>query len=145
MSTSIPWRKFIFFTLIILSSFIGFNNGQEMKNINTVNYQDRIQTKGMVSNCQSNSDEYCYLTEAVELILFGEKKNKTDIDTFLDMLRDNDTLDSVLQRGLHKLYLFAQDNPTLVPGEIGKRQKSIRLRELVVFLFQVTLTSYFEI
>jgi hypothetical protein len=145
MSTSIPWSKFIFSTLIILSSYLGFNNGQEMKDINIVNYQDGIQTKGMVSNCQPNSDEYCYLTEAVELILFGEKKNKTDIDTFLDMLRDNDTLDSVLQRGLEKLYSFAQDNPTLVPGEIGKRQKSIRLRELVVFLFQVTLTSYFKI
>jgi hypothetical protein len=139
MSTPILWMKFIFFTLIILISFIELNNGQEATNINMVNqpvnYQDRFQIKDMVSNCQPESDQYCYLTEAVELILFGEKKNKTDIDEFLDNLHDNDTLDSVLQLGLEQLYLFAQDNPTLVPGEIEKETKTNKIERTFLFFF----------
>jgi hypothetical protein len=140
MSTPIIlWMKFIFFTLIILISFIELNNGQEATNINMVNqpenYQDRFQIKDMVNNCQPENDQYCYLTEAVELILFGEKKNKTDIDEFLDNLHDNDTLDSVLQLGLEQLYLFAQDNPTLVPGEIEKETKTNKIERTFLFFF----------
>jgi hypothetical protein len=135
--------------LIILISFIEFNNGQEMKNINTANQlvdsEGRIETNGMVSNCQPNSDEYCYLTEAIDLILFGEKKNKTDIDRFLDILQDNDTLDSVFQLGLHQLHLFAQNNPTLIPGEIERKTKINKIDRIFCFLFQVILTSYFKI
>ncbi len=117
-----PWMKFIFFTLIILIFFIELNDGQEMKNIKTMrrrgNSTNKIQIKDMVSNCQSNSDEYCYLTEAIELILFGERKNETYIDEFLDILLDNGTLDSVFQFGLEQLHLFAQNNSNLMPGMI---------------------------
>lgn len=97
MSTIISWMKFIFFIFLVK-----LNDGQ-----------DSI----MVSNCQSNSDEYCYLTEAIDLILFGNKNNQSDIDKFLDMLNDNDTLDSVLQLGVLQLYRFAQNNPELMPSE----------------------------
>jgi len=138
MSTPILWMKFIFFILIILIYFIELNNGQEVTNINMVNqpvnYQDRFQTKDMVSNCQPESDQYCYLTEAVEWILFGEKKNKTDIDEFLDNVNDNDTLDSVLQLGFDQLHLFAQDNPTLMPGKIEKETKTNKIERTFFFL-----------
>ncbi len=139
------WMKLIFFTLIILIFLIELNDGQEMKNMNTMrrrgNATNKIQIKDMVSNCQSNSDEYCYLTEAIELILFGEKKNETDIDKFLDILLDNGTLDSVVQFGLDQLHLYAQNNSNLMPGEI---KKNINKIERSLF-FQVTLISYFKI
>jgi hypothetical protein len=137
--------KFILFTLISLVSFIGFNNSEEMTHIKTISQplhvQDKIQTKGMVSNCQPDNDQYCYLTEAVELILFGEKKNKTEIDRFLDLLLDNDTLDTVLQLGLQQLYLFARDNPVLLPGQIEKRIKINTIKRTICSFFQVILIS----
>lgn len=113
---------------IILIFHIKVNNGQEMKNISTIrrrgNLTNGVELKDMISRCQPNSDEYCYLTEAIEFVVFGEPKDPTEIDRFLDTLLDNGTLDSVLQFGIGQLYLFAQDNPQLMPGKIKNKTNS---------------------
>ena len=113
---------------IIVIICIELNNGQEMKNASTIrrrgNSTNGNELKNMISRCQPNSDEYCYLTEAIEFIAFGEPKDPTEIDRFLDNLLDNGTLDSILQFGIEQLYLFAQDNPQLMPGEIKKKTKN---------------------
>jgi hypothetical protein len=124
MSTSIPWLKCLFATLIILISFTGFNHGQEIKNINTVNrpviLQNIAQTKALNSNCGPTSDQFCYLTEALNFIFFDGNGNKTDIDTLLDRLADNTTLDDIFYAGLLVLQGFPETYPTLIPGETKK-------------------------
>ena len=126
MLMSISKMKFPFFTLSILVSLIEANNGQKMTNIKTnnqpANSHSGVQTRAMVSTCQPDGDRLCYLAEAVELILFGEKRNRTDIDTLLDIIPDNETLDWMLTLGLQQLALFGLENPVLVPGEYEKQR-----------------------
>ena len=113
---------------IILILFIEVNNGQEMRNISAIrrrgNSTNGVEPKNMISRCQPNSDEYCYLTEAIEFIIFGEPKDPAETDRFLDTLLDNGTLNSVLQFGIEQLYLFAHDNPQLMPSRIKEKRKS---------------------
>lgn len=119
------WTLIVWVLVII---WIELNYGQEMKNANTIrrrgNMTNGNELKNMISRCQPNSDEYCYLTEAIEFIVFGEPTDPVEIDRFLDNLLDNGTLDSVLQFGIEQLYLFAQDNPQLMPGKIKKETKT---------------------
>jgi len=116
--------KFIFFTSIILISLIGINDGQGIKNINTVNQpvklQNKIDAKAMVSKCRPNSDQYCYLTEAIELILLGGERNSKTIDLLFGPAFDKTTLNEILLLGLQQTALFFNDNPVLKPGEIKK-------------------------
>ncbi|CAF4094985.1 unnamed protein product [Rotaria sp. Silwood2] len=70
---------------------------------------DRNQGRAMVSTCQPNGDRYCYLTEAIELILFGEKRNKTDIESLVSIVPDDETLNWFILLGLQRLYLLFED------------------------------------
>ncbi|CAF1288675.1 unnamed protein product [Rotaria sordida] len=80
---------------------------------------DRKQARAMVSTCRPDGDRYCYLTEALELILLGERTNRTDIQTLLNTIHDNETLDWMLVLGIQQLILFGLGNPTLVPDDFS--------------------------
>jgi hypothetical protein len=120
--------KFIIFTSIILISLIGINDGQGIKNINTVNQpanlQNKIDAKTMVSQCRPNSDRLCYLTEAIEFILLGDKQNQTT-DTLFGPAFDHTTLNEILLLGLQQMALLITDNPQYMPGEIKKNIKQL--------------------
>ncbi|CAF0721434.1 unnamed protein product [Rotaria sp. Silwood1] len=73
----------------------------------------------MVSTCQPDGDRFCYLTEAIELILFGERQNRTDLETLVNIVPDNETLNWFILVGLQQLYLFSEDYPTLVPDDFN--------------------------
>ncbi len=124
LTTRISSMKFIFFTSIILISLIGINDGQGIKNINTVNQpvnlQNKIDAKAMVSKCRPNSDQYCYLTEAIELILLGGERNSTTLDLLFGPSFDNATLNEILLLGLQQTAIAVTNNPQYMPGEIKK-------------------------
>ncbi len=121
--------KFIFFTSIILISLIGINDGQGIKNINTVNQpanlQNKINAKTMVSQCRPNSDRLCYLTEAIEFILLGGKQNQNTTDLIFGPSFDKTTLNEILLIGLQQMALLITDNPQYIPGEIKKNTKKL--------------------
>jgi len=110
------WMKYFYCLLIIITFFLQSTYGQPRKFSNPMRrrttYPNRIQIKDMIGTCQPNSDEYCYFTEALDFILFGEYRNDTDFQ--------NGTLDTLLQYGLEQLKLFVDDNPNIKPG----RQKN---------------------
>jgi len=114
--SSMSWMKYFYCLLIIITFFLQSTYGQPRKFSNPMRrrttYPNRIQIKDMIGTCQPNSDEYCYFTEALDFILFGEYRNDTDFQ--------NGTLDTLLQYGLEQLKLFVDDNPNIKPG----RQKN---------------------
>ena len=114
--SSMSWMKYFYCLLIIITFFLQSTYGQPRKFSNPMRrrttYPNRIQIKDMIGTCQPNSDEYCYFTEALDFILFGEYRNVTDFQ--------NGTLDTLLQYGLEQLKLFVDDNPNIKPG----RQKN---------------------
>lgn len=119
--------KYIYCLLIIITFFLQSTYGQPRKFSNPMRrrttYPNRIQIKDMIGTCQPNSDEYCYFIEALDFILFGEYRNDTDFDRFLETLFHNGTLDTLLQYGLEQLKLFVDDNPNIKPG----RQQSEKI------------------
>ena len=123
MSTSTSWMKSILFTLIILISFIGFNNGQETHNINTINqpadFGDAMHTRKMVSRCQPNGTQNCYLLEAVQLILFYGKDG-SNIDATLDGISDSQPLTDLLTLSLQAWLSVFVERPDLIPSEFKK-------------------------
>lgn len=143
------WMKNLCCLLIIIIFFVQSTCGQGRKFPNpmrrrTTTYSNRIQIQDMIGTCQPNSDEYCYLTEALDFILFGEYKNDTDLDKFLEILFHNGTLHSLLQFGLEQLDLFIQDNPTIKPGKIKRGKKIYQIKEHFC-LIQVILISFIRI
>lgn len=118
--------RFLLFTIIVFISLIGFNHGQN----NMLNQQhktskvdfSKTEPKAMVSVCRPNGDRYCYLTEAIELIIFGERKNRTDLETLVNTIPDDETLNWFLLLGLQQLAIFGTENPTLVPSKLSIRK-----------------------
>jgi hypothetical protein len=123
MSTSMSWMKFILVTLIILISCTGFNNGQEIEDLDTVYqpayFRDTIQPRKMVSQCKQNGTQNCYLLEAVQLILtYG--RDESDLEALLDSIPDNVDLNFILILALQRWAQFIEANPQLEPSKIEK-------------------------
>ena len=136
MSTFSPWMKFIFFTSIVLISFIGFNNGQAMGDIDMINLPmkifDMVETRKMVSRCKPSYNRYCYLQEAAQLILFGEPRDPNAPDP-LDQIPDTFSLNEMLIVGFQQLAITLSNVPGFNLGKIEKTTKMNRLQEFFFF------------
>ncbi|CAF2976093.1 unnamed protein product [Rotaria socialis] len=121
MSKPIRSMKFLLFILILFISLIGFTHGQTITDTETERKSPvclaRAQPKAMVSTCDPNGNRFCYLTEAIELILFGSKQNRTDIEALVEAIPETETLDWFLTLGLQELAMFGMNNPNLVPSD----------------------------
>ncbi|CAF1532265.1 unnamed protein product [Adineta steineri] len=74
----------------------------------------------MTSQCQPNNDQFCYLAEAVQLILLGDKSNGSQTDILFNTPTfDNATLNEMLLLGLQQTALFITNNPSYMPGDFN--------------------------
>ncbi|CAF1611273.1 unnamed protein product, partial [Adineta ricciae] len=122
MSTTTPWLKYAFFAVIIFISFGGCNSGQLFNGIPTDNipniFRDGFLPKAPPSQCRPNSDQYCYLSEAIQFIILGDKTNTSGADILFNSNSfDNETLDYILLLGLQQLAVFMNDHDDYRPSD----------------------------
>ena len=108
---------------IILISLLGLNSGQELSHAEKmhlpVNFRNEFESRAMVSRCRPNNDKNCYLAEAIQYVVLGNKDRGPIFDSLFNSNEsDSQTLDDILGLGLHQLGGILLDEDAPKPGEI---------------------------